>query len=85
MYVFTKDLERLAADLESTDDEAAVVRRYEHALVAKGQVCRGPPPDLVLSCSRTLEFARALERLEKQGKIGTEAILRAARDRRIDQ
>ena len=39
MYVFTKDLERLAVDLESTDDEAAVVRRYERALVAKGQVC----------------------------------------------
>ena len=39
MYVFVEDLKRLAADLESTDDKAAVVRRYERALVAKGQVC----------------------------------------------
>ena len=38
MYVFVKDLERLVADLESTNDEAAVVRRYEHALVVRGQV-----------------------------------------------
>jgi len=38
MYVFTKDLKQLRADLRATDDKAAVVQRYEDALVAKGQV-----------------------------------------------
>ena len=38
MYVFTKDLEQLAADLRTVDDKAAVVQRYEDALAAKSQV-----------------------------------------------
>lgn len=40
---------------------------------------------LVLLCSHILQAAQALERLERKGKIGSEAILRAARDRRIDK
>lgn len=38
-HVFTKDLEKLTADLEATCDEAAVVQRYKNTLVVKGKVC----------------------------------------------
>ena len=38
VYVFTKDLGRLIADLEVTDDEATVIQRYRDALAAKGEV-----------------------------------------------
>ena len=38
MYVFTKDLKQLTADLEVTGDKAAVVKRYKDALVGKAEV-----------------------------------------------
>ena len=38
MYIFTKDLKQLKMDLEVTKDKSAVIRRYEDALVAKGEV-----------------------------------------------
>lgn len=37
-YVFTKDLDQLRADLEATDDKAAVIQRYSDAVVAKSKV-----------------------------------------------
>ena len=39
MYVFTKDLKRLIADLRATGDEVAVIQRYGDALVSKCEVC----------------------------------------------
>ena len=38
LHVFTKDMKRLIADLESADDGAAVVRRYEGALAVRLEV-----------------------------------------------
>lgn len=38
IHVFTKDLERLIADLEATADKAAVIERYSVALAAKNKV-----------------------------------------------
>jgi len=40
LYVFTKDLKRLKADLMATEDEAAVIQRYKDALVMRSEVCR---------------------------------------------
>lgn len=40
---------------------------------------------LIPSCSYILKFAQALERLEEMGEVGSAAIIRAARDKRIDQ
>ena len=40
MYVFTRDLQRLIADLRTTGDEMAVIQRYGDALVSKYEVCR---------------------------------------------
>lgn len=39
MYVFTRDLKRLMADLRATGDEVAVVERYKDALVSRCEVC----------------------------------------------
>ena len=39
LYVFTKGLRQLVADLESTDDQPVVIQQYKDALVAKGKVC----------------------------------------------
>ena len=39
--VLTRDLEQLTTDLETTDDKAALIQRYEDALVAKHEVCCG--------------------------------------------
>ena len=50
IHMFTKDLKKLAADLEASNDKAAVVRRYKDGLYAKTEVrCRFdhilvPPP-----------------------------------------
>jgi hypothetical protein len=38
IHVFTKDLERLIADLGATADKAAVIERYSVALAAKNKV-----------------------------------------------
>jgi len=38
MYVFTKDIKQLTADLEAADDQEAVILRYSNALVAKNEV-----------------------------------------------
>ena len=40
VHVFTKDLKQLIADLQATDDKAAMTQRYKDALVAKRQVRR---------------------------------------------
>ena len=40
MYVFTRDLQRLIADLRATGDEVAVIQRYGDALDSKCEVCR---------------------------------------------
>lgn len=40
LHVFTKDLKQFRADLETTDDEAAVIQRHRDARAAKGEVCR---------------------------------------------
>ena len=38
VYVFTKDLNQLTADLKAADDKAAVIKRYKDALVVKNKV-----------------------------------------------
>lgn len=53
MCVFTKDLKQLIADLETTDDEAAVIRRYADTFIAKDKVRREFSSDFepaVLTC-----------------------------------
>ena len=37
-YMFIKDLKHLTADLETTDNELAVIQRYKNALAVKGEV-----------------------------------------------
>lgn len=83
--VFTKDLKQLAADLEATNDGAAVVQRYKDTLVAKGEVCCEFWSFLVLSCSHVSKFTHLMERLERIEKADREAAPRAARDGRVDQ
>ena len=85
LYVFTKGLKKLTADLEAVDDESAVVQRYEDALVAKQEVRYDLLSDLGPSCSYISKFARLLETLEKKEKGDREAALTAARNGRIDQ
>jgi len=53
IHMFTKDLERLAADLEASDDRAAVVQQYKDRFVVKSKVRRGLGHILVLSCSHS--------------------------------
>ena len=83
--MFKKDLEKLTADLEATDNKAAVVQQYEYALGAKSRVCCEFGQILVPPCSHGLQFVHELERLEKAKKAGREANLVTAHNRRIDQ
>ena len=73
-------------DLESTDDEATVIRRYHDALEEKTEVCCGFWQILILSGSRsTRKFGRALEELEKTTKAVRKVEIMVAQDNRIDQ
>lgn len=38
MYVFTKDVKQLTADLDAIGDKEAVIQRYRNADIAKGEV-----------------------------------------------
>jgi len=80
-----RDLEQLAADLEATDDEAAVVQQYEDALSAKAEVRCKFGRILVLLCLHISKFARVLEDLEYRGGVGREAISTVVRERRVNQ
>jgi len=51
IHMFTKDLNQLAADLEASDDQAAVVQRYKDEFAVKVKVRCGFCRILVLSCS----------------------------------
>ena len=46
IYIFTKNLDQFAADLESTDDQATVIQSYRDALEEKTEVCCGFLSDL---------------------------------------
>ena len=85
MYVFTQDLERLKADLEVADGEAAVVQRYKDGFAAKVEARRKLDQILVPSCLHISKFAQVLERLDEIGGVGKGALIAAARERRIDQ
>jgi len=65
MYVFTRDLERLIADLRATGDEVAVIRRYKDALVSRCEVCwelrSGFVEDLLM-------YPKACQSVRKTGK-----------------
>jgi len=81
LYVFTKDLNQLKADLMRTDDEAAVNQRYKGVLFAKSEVHH--EFSSVFGFRRTQYFG-VCENVTKAENNG-EAALTVARDRRIDQ
>jgi len=65
MYVFTRDLKRLIADLRATGDEAAVIQRYGDALVSKCEVRSKSWSDF---CENLLMYLKVCQRVRKAGK-----------------
>ena len=68
-------MKRLIADLESADDGAAVVRRYEGALAVRLEVGCGFYWLLASPCSHASKFAKELERLDEMAQTSRTAIL----------
>ena len=70
IYILTKDLKQLMADLEATDDELAVIQRYKDALAAKGEVCCDPWSDSNPVILTYFEVCARIGRARKSGESG---------------